>query len=57
VIQTPEKLRWYALFMDSHLSEVEHHRWQRLVADGLSGETALVVVLRARVRPPNGKES
>jgi len=55
VIQTPEKLRWYALFMDSNLSEAEHHRWQRLVADGLSGETALVVVLRARVSPPNGK--
>jgi len=57
VIQTPEKLRWYTLFMDSHMSEVEHYRWQRLVADGLSGETALVVVLRARVSPPNGKEA
>ena len=57
MIQTPDKLRWYALFMDSNLSESEHHRWQRLVADGLSGETALVVVLRARVSPPNDKEA
>jgi hypothetical protein len=57
VIQTPETLRWYALFMDSNLSEAEHQRWQRLVADGLSGETALVVVLRARVSPPDGEEA
>ena len=43
---------WYAELMDANLSEAENHRWQRLVADGLSPRTALAVVLRAREATP-----
>lgn len=48
---------WYARLQDAGLSESEFQRWQRLVADGIGGETALVVVLRARESPPDGEEA
>lgn len=50
------EIGWYARLMDAQLTEDEFQRWQRLLNDGLTAETALAVLLRGRESPSKDTE-